>query len=100
MRYRGLNVVRSTLLTTYEHARTLTFKLTIAGSDYAKSQDMALWPPGVTVKPYKEKKGTLYKPTNERRRIRPNNNGNQQIRIETNWLRQQQPNLSVSNYSN
>ena len=95
MRGRGLNVVWCTLLTTYEHARTLTFKLTITSSDNEKSKNMAVWPPGVTVKPYRERKPSrlnVYKPKNERRIINPNNNGNQQISIDNNWLRQQQPN--------
>ena len=94
MRSRGLNVVRCLLLTTYEQARTLTFKLTIKGSDYTKSQDMTLWPAGVTVKPFREKKinrRNANNRPNERYEIASNNNRNRKNIIEGDWLRQQQP---------
>ena len=94
MRSRGLNVVRCLLLTTYEQARTLTFKLTIKGSDFTKSQDMSLWPAGVTVKPFREKKNNRRNADNrpnERYELAPYNNRNRQNIIEGDWLRQQQP---------
>ena len=56
LRSKGLNVVRVTRLTTYEHARSLTFKITVKASDNEKSQDSAMWPTGVSVRLFREKK--------------------------------------------
>ena len=87
----GLSVVRCMLLTTYEHARSLTFKLTIKASDYEKSQDPAIWPSGVSVKPYKEKKNNRKKVNDgasERHGISLNGNRTQHTLVGNNWLRQ------------
>ena len=43
-------------LTTYENARSLTFKFTVKASDCEKSKDPNIWPPGVTVDLYRERR--------------------------------------------
>ena len=41
---KGLKVVDCVLLTTYEQARSLSYKITIKAKDFEKSQDPATWP--------------------------------------------------------
>ena len=48
----GINVFDCVLLTKYEQARTLSFKVTISASNYEKSQDPSMWPYRVHVRPY------------------------------------------------
>ena len=49
----GIKVSDCVLLTKYEQARTLSFKVTISASNYEKSQDPSMWPYRVHVRPYR-----------------------------------------------
>ena len=49
----GIKVFDCVLLTKYEQARTLSFKITISASNYEKSQDPSMWPYRVHVHPYR-----------------------------------------------
>ena len=50
-----LKVIKCKLLTTYEEARSLTFKVTIRGCDRDKSRNQESWPNGVTVSLFRER---------------------------------------------
>ena len=49
---KGLKVVDCVLLTTYEQARSLTYKITIKAKDFEKSQDPATWPYRISFRPF------------------------------------------------
>ena len=58
---RGLPIIHCKLLTTYEHARTLTFKVTIDKFDLDKSRNPLTWPSGSTVSLFKERSEKSYR---------------------------------------
>ena len=43
-----INVMGCDLLTTYEHARSLTYKLLVAPCDREKVKDLSLWPQNIS----------------------------------------------------
>ena len=49
---KGLKVVDCVLLTTYEQARSLSYKITIKAKDFEKSQDPATWPYRISFRPF------------------------------------------------
>ena len=49
---KGLKVVDCVLLTTYEQARSLSYKITIEAKDFEKSQDPATWPYRISFRPF------------------------------------------------
>ena len=53
---KGIEVLEIMKLTTYEHARTNTFKITIKASQYAKAMDPDIWPLRVGVRHYRQPK--------------------------------------------
>ena len=53
---KGIEVLEIVKLTTYEHARTITFKITIKASQYAKAMDPDIWPLRVGVRHYRQPK--------------------------------------------
>ena len=50
---RGLNVLSCDLLTKYENARSLAYKISIRSCDYEKAQDPEIWPLRVGVRLFK-----------------------------------------------
>ena len=50
---RGLNVCDCKLLTRFDGARTLTYKITICPSDYEKAKDPSIWPYRVGLRLFK-----------------------------------------------
>ena len=50
---KGLKLLNCDLLTKYEGARSLSFKITIRSSDYEKATNAELWPIGVGVRAFK-----------------------------------------------
>ena len=58
---RGLNVLRCDLLTKYENARSLAYKISIRSRDYEKAQDPNIWPLRLGVRLFKYfKKRNVY----------------------------------------
>ena len=55
---KGIKVLGCVLLTKYEHARTLSYKVTIKACDYEKSQDPSIWPYRIGVRPFRNPKNT------------------------------------------
>ena len=55
---KGIKVLGCALLTKYEHARTLSYKVTIKACDYEKSQDPSIWPYRIGVRPFRTPKNT------------------------------------------
>ena len=53
---KGMDIVDCSRLTTYENARSLSYKVTIKAKDYEKSKDPTTWPFRVSVRPFKEKR--------------------------------------------
>ena len=53
---KGVEVVELALLTTYEHARTNTFKVKIKASQYSKAMSPDVWPFRVGVRHYRQPK--------------------------------------------
>ena len=53
----GVNAKECNLLTTYEHARYLSYKITVAARDQEKVKDLSIWPQNISIEPYKAKKG-------------------------------------------
>ena len=51
---KGVEVIDCSLLTTYEDAQTLSYKITIKAGDYNKSRDPAFWPNRVRVCDYRK----------------------------------------------
>ena len=47
---KGIKVLDCVLLTKYEQARTLSYKITIKARDYGKSQNLSMWPYRVRVR--------------------------------------------------
>ena len=52
----GIETFDWKMLTTYDNARSLTFKFTVKASDGEKTKDPNIWPAGVTVDLYREKR--------------------------------------------
>ena len=50
---RGLSVLSCDLLTKYENARSLAYKISIRSRDYEKAQDLNIWPLTVGVRLFK-----------------------------------------------
>ena len=53
---KGIKVLDCVLLTKYEHAWTLSYRVTIRACDYEKSQDASIWPYRIGVRPFKNAK--------------------------------------------
>ena len=68
----GIKVSDCVLLTKYEQARTLSFKVTIRANEYEKSQDPSMWPYGVKVRRYRtnNRRNHIMKQTEDVRRNR------------------------------
>ena len=76
---RGMKVVDCELLTTYENARSLSYKVTIKASDYVKSRDPATWPYRVSVHPYRIRREFGFKQVDrEFKRKEPDSRNNRQ----------------------
>ena len=61
MTSKGIEVLDIVKLTTYEQARTNTFKITIKASQYTKAMDPDIWPLRVGVRHYRQPKRDNYR---------------------------------------
>ena len=52
----GIETSNWKALTTYDNARSLTFKFSVRATDHEKSKDLKIWPAGVSVEAYKERR--------------------------------------------
>ena len=53
---KGVSTLDCQLLTTYENAQSLTYKITLRACDQDTVKDPAIWPDMVTVQPFKQKR--------------------------------------------
>ena len=74
-----LNILSCDLLTKYEGARLLSFKITIRSSEYEKVTNPEMWPVGVGVRQFKFFNTRQNKNGNERINIRNENNRDWQL---------------------
>ena len=51
-----MNAKECSLLTRYEYARSLSFKLTVTGHDHEIVKDPSMWPQNISIEPYKARK--------------------------------------------
>ena len=75
MQNKGLDVIDCVLLTKYNGARSLTFKITIKATDFEKAQDPDIWPYIVGLRYYKQFNNSQAK------QIVPDYAGNKHVRV-------------------
>ena len=86
----GIKTSNWKALTTYENARSLTFKFTVKATDHEKLKDLTIWPTGVTVETYKERKQTPTRSnggTSKKRSTRFKEDRASRINDQEIWLR-------------
>ena len=83
---KGIEVLDCVLLTKYEHARTLSYKVTIRACDYEKSQDASIWPYRIGVRPFKNAKSRYQNSALRRNRQNTKQNYDNSIRKDNNSM--------------